>query len=62
MRLETEDLGFRSRFFLEKIVLVVEWSGTPPTHPKKVVLFIDELVKDYLWVATTCFYIRPCLI
>ena len=24
-----EDLGFRSRF-LEKIVLVVEWSGTPP--------------------------------
>ena len=26
-----EDLGFRSRFFfLEKIVLVAEWSGTPP--------------------------------
>ena len=48
-----EDLGFRSHFFLlEKIVLVVEWSGTPPP-PTKVVSFIDKLVKNHLWVATT---------
>ena len=28
--LETEDLGFRSHFFLEQKVVIVGWSGTPP--------------------------------
>ena len=61
MRLETEDLGFGSRSIFEnncssRVV------GNPAPRPTNLVSFIDQLVKDHLWVATTCFYILPCMI